>query len=439
MTDYNTPSEVSTTIAYMQEINGMLEDLSMLTEGYAWRSNTPVEIAQLHKCLKRVIKTSNKELTADYRDTMEKQVEETTDVDPAPAVTSNKVVDVEAPTSEEPVEAPTSEEPVEAPTSEEPVEAPTSEEPAWDIEAYMEYFEEYAHLNCDNYVMLLNELFEVGDNSNEHLTAIDDLIEQAWSLSCGDSLNENLGRFEDRLKAARAGETLTPAVQTTKAVVDVVSSDDIEPEADEELDMSIFDNYPWWSDEKHNGKPQAIFEYALNLDPTTCTLKEMLHGLLYSRVLRNTGKEGSLKVAELLDICSRRSFAGIVWPLNGKGDLVKTKAMKIIKPVIDVLKEDNDYTKKGLLDLTKTAYPTHAFYREDYLKDAVFKLDTPADNLDGDDLDSICDNIDIDNLTINVESQVPVIVPCVEVITEEVITEEVITNASRSALDIFNQ
>lgn len=421
MTDYNTPSEVNTTIAYMQEISGMLEDLDMLTEGYEWRSNTPVEIAQLHKCLKRVIKTANKELTADYRDTMEQQVEETTDVDPTPVKT--------LPVVEVPVK-------VEAPA---PVVAPVVvQEKSWDAEKYCEYFEEYKHLTCENYVMLLNELLEVGDNSDEHLMAVEDLIEECWALRCGHELNENLGRFEDIIKARRAGEALPPVAQTTKVAVDVVSSDDVDTnETTEELDMSLFDNYAWWSDEKHNGKPQPIFTYALNLDPNTCTLKELIHGLLYTRVLRDTGKEGSLKVAEILDICTRRNFPGVNWPLNSKGDVVKTKAGAIIKPIIAQLKEDNDYTKKGLLELTKTAYPTHAFYREEYLQDAVFKLDTPADDLDGDDLDSICDNIDIDNLTINVECQEPVEEE--EVKEKQELPEEVITKASRSALDIFNR
>jgi hypothetical protein len=243
------------------------------------------------------------------------------------------------------------------------------------------------------------------------------------------------------LKALKAGEVTTalPVVETSVASEDDVSCEDDIIETTEETDMSIFNGYNWWSDEDHNGKPEDIFKFALQIDPNTCTIEEFLHGLLYARVERDTGKEGSLKAAELVDLCSQRAFPGVAWPVNSKGITVATKARKLIKPTIDDLKSKTDYTKAGLKELTKHGYPTHAFYTQDHLDQCINDFCSPADDIEGDDLDEMFDSIDPGSIQINAGVQVE------EDADEDVdqepkeLKQELITNAAQRALDFLNR
>ena len=423
MTNYNTPEEINTALRYLREMLNMTADMELFTGDYEWQGNFEVEVSQLVKCINRSIKAVNAEASGDYRNEMEAQ-------EPAPVVAPI----VEEPVVEEP--APVIEEPV----VEEPAPIVVQETKEWDADKYTEYFEEYKHLTCENYVMLLNELLEVGDNSDEHLTAVEDLIEEAWGLNCGQDLNDNLGEFEAALKARRRGETLPPVAKTSTTPVEVVSSDDQDedPTPTEEIDMSIFNGFKWWSDEDHNGKPADIFEFALQIDPNTCTIEEFCHGLLYARVERDNGKEGSLKVDEYVELCSRRAFPNVNWPVNGKGITVKSKAKKLVTPILKDLKDKTDYTKTALRELTKHGYPTHAFYTQAHLTECVNKFDTPADELEGDDLDAMCDAINPEDIEILAPAVSDDDEPEVEEEAKEV-SEDQITSAAQRALDFLNR
>ena len=416
MTDYNTPEDITVALRYLREMLNITADMELFTGDYEWQGNFPVETKQLTKCIHRCIKAANSEASGDYRHTMEAQV-------------NSEWVEVKELTPEpkpEPKPAPVVE-PV-APV------VPVRE----DVDADMSFYESFGELDCDNYCQVIETALSSASNAEQY-QAVEELIEDAWGLNCGQDLNDNLGRFEDALKALRKGETLSPVVETSTPAVEVVSSDDDTPTTKEEIDMSIFNGYKWWSDEDHNGKPADIFKFALQIDPNTCSIEEFCHGLLYARVERDNGKEGSLKVDEFVELCSRRAFLNVQWPVNSKGVTVKTKAKAIVTPILKDLKAKTDYTKSGLKELTKHGYPTHAFYTQEHLDECVNKFDTPADELEGDDLDAICDAIQPEDIEILADpNKGAEVEPAVEEEVKEV-TDQQITNAAQRALDFLNR
>lgn len=417
MTNYQYPKAVKTALRYMTEMLGMTDDLAMLTEDHEWNTNYLVELAQLRKCLVRVNKAAESEGSGDYRKTMEEQapVEELiAEIKVAETMEDLKVV--EAKTDAADLTTEQIDTVVEAiverreETHEAVVVGAGVAYVRRDYEPDADYIANLPELTCDNYQEVLRQAVD-NATTEGHYDAVEELIEDAWGLNCGLELNTNLGVFEDALKALRAGETPAPTPAPAPEVAVEKEEDDVEfadPQTDdEEPDMAIFDNYSWWSDEDHNGKPADIFRFALQIDPNTCTLKEYLHGLLYARLDRGNGKEGALKIDELIELCSLRTFAGITWPVNGKGTTIKSKARKIITPVIADLKSETDYSKSGLKELTKHGYPTHSYYREEYLEECIFTFDTPADALEGDDLDEMVANIDVESLTLKVAQPDP--------------------------------
>ena len=158
----------------------------------------------------------------------------------------------------------------------------------------------------------------------------------------------------------------------------------------QEIDMSLFNGYKWWSDEHHNGRAEDLFKYVLEADPNTCDIETFIKGLLYSRVERDTGKDGSLRQDELLALVQARGFSEI--------PAAKGKGKAALKPIVDRVKTTGDFSKKALKDITKSGFPTYAFYREEFLEKCVYTFDVP--DLEGDDLDSICEGIDPDSLEI---------------------------------------
>lgn len=194
-----------------------------------------------------------------------------------------------------------------------------------------------------------------------------------------------------------------------------------------EIDMSIFSGFKWWSDEDHNGRVEDIFKFVLQVDPNTCDMETFIKGLLYARVERN-GKDASLKMDEIMELCALRNFAG--WPVTKHGVTVKTKAKAIIKPVIDQLKETHSFDKKTLKEITKSGYPTHAHYRQDFLDKCVYEFEGP--DLDGDDLDAMCDNIEADQVELKSDYEAEV---------EEPVKEEPkpvnVTNTTLRAMEIL--
>ena len=200
----------------------------------------------------------------------------------------------------------------------------------------------------------------------------------------------------------------------------------------QETDMSLFSGYKWWSDDDHNGNAADLFKYVLEADPNTCDIDTFIKGLLYARVERDNGKDGSLRQDELLDLCHARGFAEIP-PQKGKGKAA-------LKPIVDRVKATGDFSKKALKDITKSGFPTHAFYREDFLEKSVYTFEAPE--LDGDDLESICDGIDPDSLELksDYEAQAEP-APEAEVVEEPKVEEpkvepkKVVTTATQRALE----
>jgi hypothetical protein len=199
----------------------------------------------------------------------------------------------------------------------------------------------------------------------------------------------------------------------------------------QETDMSLFSGYQWWSDDDHNGNAADIFKYVLEADPNTCDIDTFIKGLLYARVERDTGKDGSLRQDELLALCHARGFSEIP-PAKGKGKAA-------LKPIVDRVKATGDFSKKALKDITKSGFPTHAFYREDFLEKSVYTFETPE--LVGDNLESICEGIDPDSLELksDYEAQAE---PAPEEVVEDPVVEEpkpepkkVVTTATQRALE----
>jgi len=200
----------------------------------------------------------------------------------------------------------------------------------------------------------------------------------------------------------------------------------------QETDMSLFSGYKWWSDDDHNGNAADLFKYVLEADPNTCDIDTFIKGLLYARVERDNGKDGSLRQDELLALCHARGFSEIP-PQKGKGKAA-------LKPIIDRVKATGDFSKKALKDITKSGFPTHAFYREDFLEKSVYTFETPE--LQGDDLESICDGIDPDSLELksDYEAQAEP-APEAEVVEDPVVEEpkvepkKVVTTATQRAME----
>jgi hypothetical protein len=253
-----------------------------------------------------------------------------------------------------------------------------------------------APLTHDNYVVILNELLLKLTHEGDY-DFFEECIEEAWALGGDANLNKNLEQFEKALSALRLGNYVETVVQSNSATPPP------QPAA-EEIDMSLFDNYTWFRDEDHNGDPKAIFTHALQIDPTTCTLKDFVHGLSYARTNKD-GKACKLTSKELADlVMDRGTFTDAVLPTRKNGDFIKTKVWPIIRDAVADLKDEHNttYDKKALKDLTRHSYQTSAFYREEFLDDCVTPTETPTADLDGDTLDELALNVDVNDLKMNI-------------------------------------
>jgi len=182
----------------------------------------------------------------------------------------------------------------------------------------------------------------------------------------------------------------------------VVQSDEA---GTQEIDMSLFDNYTWFRDENHNGDPKAIFTHALQVDPTTCTLKDFVHGLSYARTVKD-GKDRGLTSKELTDlVMARGTFTDATLPTRKNGAVIKTKVWPMIRDIREALKDEHNskLDKKALKDLTGHSYQTSATYREEFLDTCVTPTETPTADLDGDTLDEMALNVNVDDLKMNID------------------------------------
>lgn len=146
-------------------------------------------------------------------------------------------------------------------------------------------------------------------------------------------------------------------------------------------DTDLFHGYSFYKDADINGDPRDIFKWILDQDPLTCTPQMFVRGLLKSRVYKEGGKTGSLVQDQIVELCVRRNFNG--WSSNPK--IVK----ETVKRIIADLKSSESFDAASIKRDAQN-YPTLATYKQAHFDRIIASSST---NLEGDDLDSIFENL----------------------------------------------
>jgi len=211
--------------------------------------------------------------------------------------------------------------------------------------------------------------------TSESLDRVGEEYQNTYTMEEEDPAEEyhtfsNVEKFEETLDDIPAEEETLDDIPAEEETLDDVP-----------MDLDIFSSFSFFSTETVQGSPKAIFKYIVKADPNKAPLDQLLHGLLLCR-LDVEGSAKSFTRKQIADIVKERGYTDV--PQTHSGIVTH------IRPLIKGIKDKFDVSLKGVKELTKSSYPTNAFYKESFLKTHII---SDAPSYEQDDLKAACNAI----------------------------------------------